>query len=171
LGSAKCVSTLSPAPVTGSSTVIPRAVLHAQPYQECFGYRLETGGVSFVYSGDAGQCRAMEDLARGYDILVHMCHSISGTAPSARIEKHTMGHKELARFGGSSHVRDLVLSHVTERIDVPGVSAAEVVAGRLPPGVRERLIREMATIQTGNLFFREDLMEIQTNHPAAAKLE
>jgi ribonuclease Z len=54
-------------------------------------------------------------------------------------------------------VRNLVVSHVTEQMDVPGI--------------RERLIREMSAIYAGNLFFGEDLMQIPVGPPAPAKLE
>ena len=134
-----------------------RSVLHAQPFLECFGYRMEADGVSFAYSGDAGPCKAMEQLARDCDVLVHMCHFISGTALSPEMDKHNMGHLELARLGHAAKVRNLVVSHVTEQMDVPGV--------------RERLIREMAHFYAGNLFFGEDLMEIPLRAPAPAKLE
>jgi hypothetical protein len=39
------------------------------------------------------------------------------------------------------------------------------------PGVRERLIREMAEIFKGNLFFGEDLMEIPVAAPGPRKLD
>ena len=39
------------------------------------------------------------------------------------------------------------------------------------PGVKERLIREMAEIYPGNLFFGEDLMEIPVQPPAPRKLD
>ena len=134
-----------------------RSVLHAQPYLECFGYRMEADGASFAYSGDAGPCKAMELLARDCDVLVHMCHFISGTALSPEMDKHNMGHLELARLGSAAGVRNLVVSHVTEQMDVPGV--------------RERLIREMSALYAGNLFFGEDLMEIPVAAPAPARLE
>jgi ribonuclease Z len=134
-----------------------RSVLHAQPYLECFGYRMEAGGASFAYSGDAGPCKAMELLARDCDVLVHMCHFISGTALSPDMNKLNMGHLELARLGHAAGVRNLVVSHVTEQMDVPGV--------------RERLIREMSAVYAGNLFFGEDLMEIPVGSPAPARLE
>jgi ribonuclease BN (tRNA processing enzyme) len=134
-----------------------RSVLHAQPFLECFGYRMEADGASFAYSGDAGPCKAMELLARDCDVLVHMCHFISGTALSPEMDKHNMGHLELARLGSAAGVRNLVVSHVTEQMDVPGV--------------RERLIREMCALYSGNLFFGEDLMEIPVGAPAPAKLE
>jgi hypothetical protein len=39
------------------------------------------------------------------------------------------------------------------------------------PGVRERVIREMSEIYSGNLFFGEDLMEIPVDDPVAEKLD
>jgi ribonuclease Z len=138
-------------------TVEARAVLHAQPFLECFGYRMEADGASFVYSGDAGPCKAMQELAEDCDVLVHMCHFISGTALSPAMDKHNMGHLELARLGASARVRNLVVSHITEQMDVPGI--------------RERLIREMSQLYAGNLFFGEDLMEIPVGSPVPAKLD
>jgi ribonuclease BN (tRNA processing enzyme) len=86
-----------------------------------------------------------------------MCHFISGTALSPEMDKHNMGHLELARLGFAAGVRNLVVSHVTEQMDVPRV--------------RERLIREMSALYAGNLFFGEDLMEIPVGAPAPARLE
>ena len=141
----------------GEFTVRLRAVIHAQPILECFAYRLEAAGASFVYSGDAGPCKAMEELARDCDVLVHMCHFISGTALNREFEKRNMGHRELAQLGSRANVRNLVASHITEQMDVPGV--------------KERLIREMAQIYSGNLFFGEDLMEIPVQAPAPRRLD
>ncbi len=138
-------------------TVEVRAVLHAQPFLECFGYRMEADDASFVYSGDAGPCKAMQELAESCDVLVHMCHFISGTALSPAMDKHNMGHLELARLGASARVRNLVVSHITEQMDVPGI--------------RERLIREMSQLYAGNLFFGEDLMEIPVGSPVPARLD
>jgi ribonuclease BN (tRNA processing enzyme) len=133
------------------------SVIHAQPILECFGYRLEAEGASFAYSGDAGPCKAMEDLARNADVMVHMCHFISGTALNAEFEKRNGGHLEIARLAQAAGVRNLVASHITEQMDVPGV--------------RERLIREMSEIFKGNLFFGEDLMEIPVGAPGPRKLD
>jgi ribonuclease Z len=141
----------------GGFDVHARAVLHAQPFLECFGYRMEAEGSSFVYSGDAGPCKAMQELAADCDVLVHMCHFISGTALSPAMDKHNMGHLELAHLGAIARVRNLVVSHVTEQMDVPGV--------------RERLIREMSQLYAGNLFFGEDLMEIPVGPPVPARLD
>ena len=67
-----------------------------------------------------------------------------------------MGHLELAELGRKSRVRTLVITHVTEQID--------------QPGIRERVLREMAAIYPGNLIFGEDCMEIPFTGPTAARL-
>jgi ribonuclease BN (tRNA processing enzyme) len=141
----------------GAVTVRARAVLHAQPILECLAYRLECDGRSFAYSGDAGPCSAMRELSLDCDVLVHMCHFISGTALSQEMQKRNMGHVELAQLGEDANVRNLVLSHITEQMDVPGV--------------REKILREMAGIYSGNLFFGEDLMDIPIDGPVPAKLD
>src|SRR5262245_33936817 len=116
----------------GGFSVSTRTVLHAQPVLECFGYRLDAGGASFAYSGDAGPCKSMEELATNCDVLVHMCHFMSGTELSPEFAERNMGHLQLARLGAAAKVRNLVISHVTESMDVPGV--------------REKIIRDMAKI-------------------------
>jgi ribonuclease BN (tRNA processing enzyme) len=141
----------------GEARVLARSVLHAQPILECFGYRIEAGGSTLAYSGDAGPCKAMQELAQDADVLIHMCHFLSGTALSEEFNRLNMGHLELAQLGSAAAVRSLVVSHVTEQMDVPGV--------------RERIIREMAAIYPGNLYFGEDLMQIPVDSPAPARLD
>jgi len=68
-----------------------------------------------------------------------------------------MGHRELAALGAKAGVKTIVITHVTEQID--------------QPGVRERVLREMGELYQGNLIFGEDLMEIPVRGPVAAKLD
>ena len=126
-------------------------VVHVQPYLVCYGYRLDTPEGTFVYSGDSGPCGEMVELAKDCDVLVHMCQYISGTELSPMARQGCMGHIELARLGEKANVKNLVISHVTEQMDVPGI--------------RERLLIEMAEIYTGNLIWGEDLMEIPLHTP------
>jgi ribonuclease BN (tRNA processing enzyme) len=133
------------------------SVPHVQPYLVCYGYRLDTAEGSFVYSGDAGPSTAMEKLAAGADVLVHMCQHITGTEPSEAYAKGCMGHMELARLGAKTGVRTLVMSHMLLQLDVPGV--------------RERLIAEMKGVYPGNLIWGEDLMEIPLKDPTPAKMD
>lgn len=137
-------------------TVKAVGVAHFGPQLVCYGFRLDSPEGSFVYSGDSGPCASMERLAQGCDVLVHMCHYISGTELCPEFAESCMGHRELAALGRKACVKTLVVSHVTEQID--------------QPGVRERVLREMASIYEGNLIFGEDRMEIPIKGPAAAKL-
>ncbi|MDX1434225.1 MAG: MBL fold metallo-hydrolase [Gammaproteobacteria bacterium] len=137
--------------------VTARSVRHAQPQLHCYGYRLECDEGVFAYSGDSGPCKAMEQLAQDCDVLVHMCHYISGTELGKEFAEGCMGHLELARLGRDANVKNLVVSHVTEQMDVPGV--------------RERIIREMSEIYAGNLFFGEDLMVVPVGDPNPRKLD
>ncbi len=137
--------------------VTARSVRHAQPYLDCYGYRLECEHGVFAYSGDSGPCKAMEALARDADVLVHMCHYLSGTELGKEFAQGCMGHLELATLGRDAKVKNLVLSHLTEQMDVPGV--------------RERIVREMCEIYDGNLFLGEDLMVIPVDGPSPRKLD
>lgn len=132
-------------------------VVHAQPQLTCLAYRLETEAGTFVYSGDTGPTPAMERLAAGADVLVHMCHYLTGTEPTPAFAASCMGHLELARLAESAGVKSVVLTHLTRQLQAPGV--------------RERVIREMAAIYRGDLFFGEDLMEVPINGPAPVKLD
>lgn len=129
---------------------------HFQPYLSCLAYRLTTAAGSFVYSGDSGPCEGIRKLAQNCDVLVHMCHYISGTQLSDGFAESCMGHMELARLAQDSGVRNLVTTHITEQFD--------------KPGVRERVIAEMGAVFKGNLFFGEDLMEIPLLPPLPDKL-
>lgn len=138
-------------------TVRVAEVNHFAPHLTSYGYRLDADGQSFVYSGDTGPSRALAELARSCDVLVHMCHYLSGTELSKTFATFTMGHIELAKLAREANVRNLVLSHVTEQFD--------------RPGMRERVVREVSEIFPGNVFFGEDLMEIPFADPASAKLD
>lgn len=59
-------------------------------------------------------------------------------------------------LAAEAKVKTVVISHVTEQID--------------QPGVRERVVREMAEIYPGNIVFGADLMEVPVKGPVAAKL-
>jgi ribonuclease BN (tRNA processing enzyme) len=138
-------------------TVRVALVNHFAPHLVSYGYRLDANGQSFVYSGDTGPSRALSALAQDCDVLVHMCHYMSGTAPSKTFAAFTMGHMELAEMAAAANVRNLVISHVTEQFD--------------RPGLRERIVQEIAQVYTGNIFFGEDGMQIPFAGPAVVKLD
>jgi hypothetical protein len=137
-------------------TVKTVGVAHFGPHLTSYGFRLDSPDGSFVYSGDSGPCNSMERLSKDCDVLVHMCQYLSGTELCPEFAESCMGHRELAELGEKAGVKTLVITHVTEQID--------------QPGVRERILREMAERYSGNLVFGEDLMEIPVKGPAPARL-
>ena len=139
-----------------SWTVTVGAAAHFQPFLTPLAFRLDAPGGSVVYSGDSGPCASMARLAKDCDVLIHMCHYLSGTQLGRDFAQSCMGHMELAHLGAECGAKSIVVTHVTEQID--------------KPGVRERLLREMSTVYKGNLFFGEDRMEIPVEAPAAARL-
>ncbi|HEX5129621.1 MAG TPA: MBL fold metallo-hydrolase [Usitatibacter sp.] len=121
-------------------------VAHFGPQLVSYGFRLDSPEGSFVYSGDSGPCASMERLSQDADVLVHMCHYLTGTQLCPEFAESCMGHMELAELGAKANVKTLVITHVTEQID--------------QPGVRERVLREMSEVYKGNLIFGEDRMAI-----------
>ncbi len=130
----------------GDWSVTTAEVSHFQPYLTSYGYRLQTPEGSFVYSGDNGTIDSMLELAKGCDVLLHMCHYIAGMSYNEAYAGSCMSHLDLAELARAAGVGTLVLTHMTEQID--------------QPGVRERVISEMAAIYKGNLILGEDLMVI-----------
>ena len=129
-------------------------VIHQQPYLNCLAYRIDTLEGSLTYSGDTGYpCEALTELATDSDVLIHMCHWISGTSKS----KTSSGHLEAAKAAREAKVKTLVLSHFTEQLDVPGI--------------KEKLVSEIIEIFKGNVIWGEDLMEIQLASPKPRKLD
>jgi ribonuclease BN (tRNA processing enzyme) len=127
------------------------AVSHVQPYLACYGYIVQSKEGSLAYSGDAGRSDGFIQLAEGCDVMIHMCHQISGTEPGPEWLRGAAGHMEVAEIGRDAKVRNLVLTHIPDQMDAPGI--------------RERLIREMGRVFTGNIFWGEDLMEIPVGDP------
>jgi len=140
----------------GGWQVTTAGVSHFGPQLVSYGFRLDSAEGSFVYSGDSGPCASMERLAQDCDVLVHMCQYLSGTELGPEFAQSCMGHIELARLAQKANVKTVVVTHVTEQID--------------QPGVRERVIREMSEVYKGNLIFGEDLMQVPVSAPQPAKL-
>jgi len=120
---------------------------HVQPYLQCHAYRLDGPGGSLCYTGDSGsECEDVINLAQGCDVLIHMTHFEAGREPSAEYRAGCGAHTDVARVAARAGVGTLVVSHVLEMID--------------RPGVRERLLKEMAADYDGRIVWAEDLMEI-----------
>jgi ribonuclease Z len=121
-------------------------VAHVQPQLTCLAYRLEAGGRSIVFGADSSPTPALTRLADGADVLLHMCHFVNGVEGDPRLTETCSGHEDAARTARDAGVDTLVLVHITEQVE--------------QPGVRERVLHEAATIFPGRIIFGEDLLEV-----------
>ena len=131
---------------TASWKVTVREVIHQPGYIEPYAFRLETDEGVFVYSGDTGPCDAIEDLAQGADLMVHMCYFVSGSFLKPDQKLTSSGHLEAARTAAKAGVKTLVATHFTPQMDALGV--------------KEKCLAEMRDIFQGRIIWGEDLMEI-----------
>lgn len=94
-------------------------VPHAQPLLQCMAFAVEAEGRKFVYSGDAGQCPALDALARDADLLLHWCYRLDGQAMIPMMERLTPTPSEIAATAKSANVKRLILTHFRVNMDSP----------------------------------------------------
>lgn len=140
----------------GGWTVTALEVPHCQPFLASLAYRLDTPDGSFVYSGDSGPCEAMTRFAEQADVLLHMCHYLTGTEHGPGMLRGCGSHRAVAALARDAQVRTLVLTHITEQLDVPGI--------------RERAVHEISTVFGGHVIWSEDLAVIEPRAIEAAPL-
>ena len=75
-----------------------------------------------------------------------MCHYVTGEETDPRTTQTCSGHIEAAKTARDAGVGTLVLTHITERVE--------------QPGVRERVIREASEVFPGRIIFGEDLLDV-----------
>ena len=95
-------------------------VPHAQPELACMGFRLEAEGRSFVYSGDAGLCPALEKLCEDADTVLHWCYRLDGEAAHPMMEPLTPTPSEIAAMAKRAGVKRLLLTHFRIHMDRAG---------------------------------------------------
>ena len=100
---------------------------------------------------------AFRRLLKDADVLVHMNHYKSGTEPT-EIYRLVCGNPiDTAHVARAARAKLLVLTHMLEQID--------------QPGVREDILRQMAAIYDGPIIWGEDLMEVPVKGPRLARME
>jgi ribonuclease BN (tRNA processing enzyme) len=130
---------------------------HVQPYLECLALRLDAPDGSLCYTGDSGMSDEIVELARGCDMLIHMNHYFSGTAPSPAYRAACGNHKDNAVVAQRAGVKTLVLTHLLAQID--------------HPRIREQIVHEIQQEFTGKVVWGEDLMELTFAGPTVANIE
>jgi ribonuclease Z len=139
----------------GWKVTVGRAV-HVQPYLECLAFRLDAPDGSLCYTGDSGKTDDIVELARGCDVLIHMNHYFSGTAPSPAYRAACGNHKDNAETAKRAGVKTLVLTHFLGQID--------------QPRIREQIMHEIQEVFGGKVVWGEDLMQLGFSGPAIAKI-
>ncbi len=127
-------------------TVRAIEVPHVQPYLRCLAYRLDSEEYSLVYSGDSGPTDRMISFSEGADVLIHMCHYLTGTELNEAMSRGCGSPGMIGALARDAGVKTVVLTHITGQID--------------KPGVRERVISEVREIFRGTVIFGEDLTVI-----------
>lgn len=125
-------------------------MVHCQPYLQSVAYRLNSKEGSIVVTGDTAPNAQLVELARGANVLLHMCHFLNEVETDPRLTSSCSGHLDAARTAAAAGVEKLVLIHLTEQIT--------------RPGIRERMVAEAAEVFSGTVILGEDLMEIPL-HP------
>ena len=121
-------------------------VVHVQPQLTCLAYRLTTPDSTIVFGGDTAPVDRLTELARGADVLLHMCHFINGVVTDERLTSSCSGHLDAAATARDADVKTLVLVHLTEQLETPGV--------------QERVLHEVGAVFDGQVILGQDLLEV-----------
>ena len=130
---------------------------HVEPYLECLAFRLDAPDGSLCYTGDSGQSDEIVALAKGCDILIHMNHYFSGTAPSPAYRAACGNHRDNALTAKRAGVKTLVLTHLLGQID--------------QPRIREQIVHEIQQVFEGKVVWGEDKMQLTFAGPAITNIE
>jgi ribonuclease BN (tRNA processing enzyme) len=130
---------------------------HVQPYLECLAFRLDAPDGSVCYTGDSGASDAIVELAQGCDVLIHMNHYFSGTAPTPAYRAACGNHRDNAQTAKRAGVKTLVLVHLLAQID--------------QPRIREQIVHEIQREFEGKVVWGEDLMQLSLSGPQIANIE
>lgn len=83
------------------------------------GFALEHAGRKFVYSGDAGRCDGLDQLAQDADLLLHWCYRLDGENAHPLMLPLTPIPGEIGRMATTCGVRKLLLTHFRVHMDAP----------------------------------------------------
>ena len=92
---------------------------HAQPFLECLALSLTFEGKKFVYAGDAGLCREVEELSRDADLLLHWCYRLDGEVVTPEMAETTPTPSQIGEMAKRVGARSLILTHFRKHMDDP----------------------------------------------------
>jgi len=141
---------------SGWKVTVGRAT-HVEPYLECLAFRLDAPDGSLCYTGDSGASDDIVALAKGCDVLIHMNHYFSGTAPSPAYRAACGNHRDNALTAKRAGVKTLVLTHLLGQIDQARIS--------------DQIVHEIQQVFDGKVVWGEDKMQLTFAGPVIANIE
>ena len=87
-------------------------------------FRIEAGGRSFVYSGDAGLCDELRTLVQDADLLIHWCYRGDGETVHPMLDRLSPTPSQIADMAREAGVKRLVLTHFRKHMDGPTLTHA-----------------------------------------------
>lgn len=95
------------------------AVPHAQPQLVSMAFRIDCGGRSMVYSGDAALCPELEAMADGTDLLLHWCYRMPDDRALDHVARLSPDAREVGKLAQRCRVSQLLLTHLRISMDTP----------------------------------------------------
>lgn len=90
---------------------------HAQPFLESIAYSLVHENKKFVYTGDAGLCTDVENLASNADLLLHWCYRLDGEHATPSMSLTTPTPSEIGKMAKRTGASALILTHFRKHMD------------------------------------------------------
>ena len=125
-------------------TITAVRVQHVEPWLTELGYRIETPVGTVAFTGDAGPCDALDELAGGADVLVMCCAHIGTVKPLTA--QTVTGAQEVADVASRAGVKTVVLTHIP------------YTHGKA--GKRERMIGAVAQGFDGRIVFGDECLSL-----------
>ena len=107
------------------------------------GWRVESGGVSIVFSGDTTYSRGLVDAAQGADLLIHEALATDDRREMAVSRLHSTS-GDAARVAEQASVKQLVITHIDNAFH----------------DNQDPLLQDAAHIYTGPISAAYDLMQV-----------
>lgn len=129
--------------------------IHCPGYLECMAYRIEAEGQTLVYTGDTGPTPAITELAKGCDLLIHMCSQTSGEIGTPAIEESSIGHREVAQSAETAGAKLLILTHIDHLEN---------------DDTRRRILKDVKEIYRGLVVVAKDFLQIDLSKDLTAQI-
>ncbi len=110
------------------------------------GWRVESGGVSVVFSGDTTYSRGLVDAAQGADVLIHEALTTDHSHDMAVSRLHSTS-GDAARVAEQASVNQLIITHIDNAFHEN----------------QDPLLQDAARIYTGPISAAYDLMQVSVN--------